>query len=172
MLIIRGVNIFPTQIEAKLVAIPVPLLPLPNHSDAGRQDGTIWRFRSKPALKPPLLAKDKRPPIDFSRLLKETIGVTAHVNIVDPEALSARSAKPNASSIADQRNNIPHGTLSRQRLRRKTTIFNRSAELFSEHGYDRASMNKITESCGVSKANLYHYYKDNRACYLTSYGFI
>ena len=67
---------------------------------------------------------------------------------------------PNASSIADQRNSKRHGTLSRQRLRRKTTILNRSAQLFFEHGYGRASMNKIAESCGVSKATLYHYYKD------------
>ncbi|WP_315836008.1 TetR/AcrR family transcriptional regulator [Bradyrhizobium prioriisuperbiae] len=43
---------------------------------------------------------------------------------------------------------------------KRRTILNRSAELFSEHGYDRASMNKIAEACGVSKANLYHYYKD------------
>jgi TetR/AcrR family transcriptional regulator len=43
---------------------------------------------------------------------------------------------------------------------KRLTILNRSAELFSEHGYDRASMNKIAEACGVSKANLYHYYKD------------
>jgi TetR/AcrR family transcriptional regulator len=43
---------------------------------------------------------------------------------------------------------------------KRRAILNRSAELFSEHGYDRASMNKIAEACGVSKANLYHYYKD------------
>lgn len=43
---------------------------------------------------------------------------------------------------------------------KRLAILNRSAELFSEHGYDRASMNRIAEACGVSKANLYHYYKD------------
>lgn len=43
---------------------------------------------------------------------------------------------------------------------KRQAILNRSAELFSAHGYDRASMNKIAEACGVSKANLYHYYKD------------
>ena len=43
---------------------------------------------------------------------------------------------------------------------KRQAILDRSAELFSAHGYDRASMNKIAESCGVSKANLYHYYKD------------
>jgi TetR/AcrR family transcriptional regulator len=43
---------------------------------------------------------------------------------------------------------------------KRQAILDRSAELFSAHGYDRASMNKIAEACGVSKANLYHYYKD------------
>ncbi len=43
---------------------------------------------------------------------------------------------------------------------KRRAILNRSADLFSEHGYDRASMNRIAEACGVSKANLYHYYKD------------
>lgn len=43
---------------------------------------------------------------------------------------------------------------------KRKAILDRSAELFSEYGYDRASMNRIAEACGVSKANLYHYYTD------------
>ena len=43
---------------------------------------------------------------------------------------------------------------------KRRAILDRSAALFSEYGYDRASMNRIAEACGVSKANLYHYYKD------------
>ncbi len=43
---------------------------------------------------------------------------------------------------------------------KRQAILERSAELFSEYGYDRASMSRIAEACGVSKANLYHYYKD------------
>jgi TetR/AcrR family transcriptional regulator len=43
---------------------------------------------------------------------------------------------------------------------KRRAILDRSAELFAEHGYDRASMSKIAEACGVSKANLYHYYQD------------
>uniref|UniRef100_Q07SY3 Transcriptional regulator, TetR family n=1 Tax=Rhodopseudomonas palustris (strain BisA53) TaxID=316055 RepID=Q07SY3_RHOP5 len=46
---------------------------------------------------------------------------------------------------------------------KRRTILDRSAELFSEYGYDRASMNRIAAACGVSKANLYHYYKDKDA---------
>ena len=43
---------------------------------------------------------------------------------------------------------------------KRQAILDRSAKLFSAHGYDRASMSKIADACGVSKANLYHYYKD------------
>jgi len=46
---------------------------------------------------------------------------------------------------------------------KRRAILDRSAALFAEHGYDRASMNRIAEACGVSKANLYHYYEDKDA---------
>jgi TetR/AcrR family transcriptional regulator len=46
---------------------------------------------------------------------------------------------------------------------KRRAILDRSAALFSERGYDRASMSRIAEACGVSKANLYHYYKDKDA---------
>ena len=35
---------------------------------------------------------------------------------------------------------------------KRQAILDRSAELFSVYGFDRASMNKIAEACGVSKA--------------------
>src|SRR5919112_4478811 len=43
---------------------------------------------------------------------------------------------------------------------KRRAILDRSAELFAAHGYDRASMNKIADACGFTKANLYHYYSD------------
>jgi len=43
---------------------------------------------------------------------------------------------------------------------KRRSILDRSAELFAAHGYDRASMNMIADACGVSKALLYHYYRD------------
>ena len=39
-------------------------------------------------------------------------------------------------------------------------ILDRSATLFAEYGYDRASINMIAARCGMSKALLYHYYSD------------
>src|SRR3712207_1633720 len=43
---------------------------------------------------------------------------------------------------------------------KRRAFLDRSAELFTEHGYDRASMSKIAAACGVFKTNLYHYYRD------------
>jgi TetR/AcrR family transcriptional regulator len=43
---------------------------------------------------------------------------------------------------------------------KRRAILDRSAELFAAHGYDRASMSRIAEACGFTKANLYHYYSD------------
>ena len=46
---------------------------------------------------------------------------------------------------------------------KRRAILVRSAELFAAHSFDRASMNMIAEACGVSKALLYHYYRDKEA---------
>lgn len=43
---------------------------------------------------------------------------------------------------------------------KRQAILKRAAELFAQHGYDRASLSMIAQACGVSKALLYHYYKD------------
>lgn len=39
-------------------------------------------------------------------------------------------------------------------------ILDKSAILFAQHGYDRASITMIADACGMSKALLYHYYTD------------
>lgn len=46
---------------------------------------------------------------------------------------------------------------------KRQAILRRAAELFAQHGYDRASLAMIAQACGVSKALLYHYYKDKEA---------
>lgn len=43
---------------------------------------------------------------------------------------------------------------------KRQAMLDRAAELFAAHGYDRASTAMIAEALGVSKALLYHYYKD------------
>ena len=44
----------------------------------------------------------------------------------------------------------------------RDTILARAAELFANQGYTATSMNEVAAACGVSKAGLYHYYRDKR----------
>ncbi len=39
-------------------------------------------------------------------------------------------------------------------------ILARAATLFAHRGYSATSMNELAQACGVSKATLYHYYRD------------
>lgn len=39
-------------------------------------------------------------------------------------------------------------------------ILARAAQLFAHRGYSATSMNEVALACGVSKATLYHYYRD------------
>ena len=39
-------------------------------------------------------------------------------------------------------------------------ILARAAELFARHGYPSTSMNQVAQACNLSKATLYHYYRD------------
>jgi len=39
-------------------------------------------------------------------------------------------------------------------------ILERATELFAARGYPATSMNEVAQACGLSKATVYHYYKD------------
>jgi AcrR family transcriptional regulator len=39
-------------------------------------------------------------------------------------------------------------------------IQERAAQLFARHGYPSTSMNQVAKACNLSKATLYHYYRD------------
>jgi AcrR family transcriptional regulator len=45
----------------------------------------------------------------------------------------------------------------------REAIVARAAELFARHGYHATSMNQVAEAAGLSKATLYHYYRDKDA---------
>lgn len=45
----------------------------------------------------------------------------------------------------------------------REAILARAAELFARRGYSATSMNEVARSRGLSKATLYHYYRDKRA---------
>jgi AcrR family transcriptional regulator len=45
----------------------------------------------------------------------------------------------------------------------REAILQQAAALFARHGYPATSMNQVAEACGLSKATLYHYYRDKDA---------
>ena len=45
----------------------------------------------------------------------------------------------------------------------RDAIVARAAELFARHGYHATSMHRVAEAAGLSKATLYHYYRDKDA---------
>jgi AcrR family transcriptional regulator len=54
---------------------------------------------------------------------------------------------------------MPRGRAPGYDLQREL-ILARAATLFANRGYPATSMNEVAQACGVSKATLYHYYRD------------
>lgn len=46
---------------------------------------------------------------------------------------------------------------------KRVHILTRAAAVFAEQGIARASMSEIAKDCGISKANIYHYYESKNA---------
>ncbi|MFC5607572.1 TetR/AcrR family transcriptional regulator [Variovorax soli] len=46
-------------------------------------------------------------------------------------------------------------------------ILAQAAQLFAKRGYSATSMNQVAEGCGLSKATLYHYYRDKYSLLLS-----
>jgi AcrR family transcriptional regulator len=54
-------------------------------------------------------------------------------------------------------------TIAKDHDDKRSQILNKAAGIFARDGFDRASMSQIAEACGISKANIYHYYKGKDA---------
>ncbi|MDB5573381.1 MAG: phenylacetate-CoA ligase [Tardiphaga sp.] len=99
MIILRGVNVFPTQIEEKLLTIPA----LSMHyqlvlSRAGRMDEMDINVEARPDAS----ASDREAAAArLQHVVKETIGITARVNVGDPDTIERSAGK--AKRIIDQR---------------------------------------------------------------------
>ena len=49
-------------------------------------------------------------------------------------------------------------TIAKDHDQKRTQILKSAAKVFAEQGFDRASMTQLARECGISKANIYHYY--------------
>tara|TARA_R110002020_G_scaffold50963_23_gene144508 strand:- start:5298 stop:5900 length:603 start_codon:yes stop_codon:yes gene_type:complete len=54
-------------------------------------------------------------------------------------------------------------TIAKDHEAKREAILHTAAAFFAEHGFDRASMGKLAQACGVSKALIYHYYPSKDA---------
>ncbi|GHG92579.1 TetR/AcrR family transcriptional regulator [Pseudodonghicola xiamenensis] len=54
-------------------------------------------------------------------------------------------------------------TIAKDHDHKRTQILKAAAKVFAEEGFDRASMTKLAKECGISKANIYHYYDSKDA---------
>lgn len=49
-------------------------------------------------------------------------------------------------------------TIAKDHDEKRAQILRAAARVFATEGFDRASMVQVAQGCGISKANLYHYY--------------
>lgn len=54
-------------------------------------------------------------------------------------------------------------TIAKDHEEKRAQILKSAAKVFAEAGYDRASMTQLARDCGISKANIYHYYDSKDA---------
>ena len=54
-------------------------------------------------------------------------------------------------------------TIAKDHEAKREAILKTAASFFAKHGFDRASMGKLADACGVSKALIYHYYPSKDA---------
>ncbi len=54
-------------------------------------------------------------------------------------------------------------TIAKDHDEKRKQILKTAARVFAIDGVDRASMSQVAEACGISKANIYHYYGSKNA---------
>ncbi|WP_127561128.1 TetR/AcrR family transcriptional regulator [Nioella ostreopsis] len=54
-------------------------------------------------------------------------------------------------------------TIAKDHDQKRDQILHSAAKIFATEGFDRASMAQLAKECGISKANIYHYYDSKDA---------
>ncbi|MEP2533437.1 TetR/AcrR family transcriptional regulator [Shimia sp.] len=54
-------------------------------------------------------------------------------------------------------------TIAKDHDQKRDRILKAAAKVFANEGFDRASMSMLARDCGISKANIYHYYDSKDA---------
>ncbi len=161
MMILRGVNVFPTQIEEQLLKVgglaPHFQIELVRED---RLDGMVVHV--EPATGHEAMKRGAGSD-ELCLRIKEVVGITVRVVVTDPEGVARASrARP-----AHRRQPAEGSLMARSRARdhdeKREAILHRAAIVFARDGYDRASMAGLAAEIGVSKALLYHYHASKEA---------
>jgi phenylacetate-CoA ligase len=100
MMIVRGVNVFPTQIEEKLLTIPALSV---HYQIVLTRDGRMDNMEVQVEARPDAAASEVRKAAAdrLSQAIKDTIGITAQISVLDPESIERSLGK--ARRIVDRR---------------------------------------------------------------------
>jgi len=101
MMIIRGVNVFPTQIEEQLMKVPALA---PHFQIELSRDGRMDQMKILTEAAPDAADADARGAAgaDLARRIKDAIGVTTEVAVADPGGVARSQGK--AVRVVDNRN--------------------------------------------------------------------
>jgi phenylacetate-CoA ligase len=100
LIILRGVNVFPSQIEEKLVTIPALSL---HYQIVLTRTGRMDEMAIEVEARPECISPEAREAAakSLARIIKDTIGITTAVNVRDPETIERSVGK--AKRVVDRR---------------------------------------------------------------------
>ncbi len=162
MIILRGVNVFPTQIEEQILKCAglAPHFQI-ELSTSGRMDDMTVHVECTIAS-----ASDRR-----ARRRARNWRTTSRAWSGSPpgSTLPSRArwrvprARPSAWSTTGTGPEVMARTIAKDHEAKREAILKTAAVFFAKQGFDRASMVKLADACGVSKALIYHYYPSKDA---------
>ncbi len=161
MIILRGVNVFPTQIEEQIMRIDGLS---PHFQIELVKKGALDAMRVHVEPEPSHIEHQAAlAAAQLESLIKDVVGVTAHVITNEPRERCAVRRQSQARRRQSKVGTQVARTIAKDYSEKRQAILQSSAELFAAEGYGRATMSQIAQACGVSKANIYHYYDSKEA---------
>ena len=160
MMIVRGVNVFPTQIEEKLLEFEA----LSAHyqivlTRLGRMDEMEVKVEARAGASESAVGRGTR-----ARASHQADDRHFRAS----QRAAARGHRAFAGQGAPHRRSPAEGLTMARPLAadhgdKRAAILAGAARLFAAEGFDRASMSEIAQALGVSKALVYHYYRSKDA---------
>ena len=161
MIILRGVNLFPTQIEEVVLRTPG----LSPHfslllTTRGRMDHLTVRVEARPDCPP-----ERREPAaaEVRKAVKDTVGTTRRRGRRRPGDAAAVGGQAEAADRSDRGVRSDRRRQSRRDRRRGRpghsldSLLDVAVAVFIERGFEATSMDELAARLGVTKSAIYHH---------------